>query len=106
VAQLEDVEATGALRIALGGTLSRLKQLAPLALALFPVLHLPCAVPLCCSTAVEDDEPVATSEMDANAMSNMSDKLHSLVQQWKLEGCHEWPPLLDGKQVRLHAASQ
>lgn len=35
------------------------------------------------------------------ALLAYTDRMHKIIADWDLEGCHKWVPLIDGKQVCL-----
>lgn len=96
-ADLDDKEATAALRVELGNCLCRLKDRTPMALCLAPVFMRVSALSSDGSCAENSD---AAEAVDNAAMRSAAQKLTQVVDGWELRDCHKWAPLLDGKQVR------
>ena len=93
--ELQSAEVTRELRAQAGRCLARLKDLAPLAGALFPLLE---AVPAIGLNTAATNADAATA--DAAAAHSAAARLQHVVQLWGLRDCGSWPPLIDGKQVR------
>jgi hypothetical protein len=97
---LQDWDLTSSLRAQMGSALSRLKGSSDCAVALFPLLD---AVP----ALGRQQEVAPRSGPDAAGLLAAVGCLRNAVDCWGLWGCHSWPPLIDGKQVRsMHPHSQ
>lgn len=98
-----DVDATFDLRADLGTCLAQLKDLAELALALFPLLYHDDAmhygdVANAIETSGHYEAPVGAHNQQE--LLAYTDRMTKVIADWDLEGCHSWIPLIDGKQVR------
>jgi len=84
----------------MGGCLRRLREHAPLAIALFPLLFLPKAVPLACDS---DGGAVPAGTGSETELRQSSADVHAAIDRWGLRGCYNWKPLINGAEVRSRA---
>lgn len=88
-----------AIRVRLGQSLRRLKELAPMAIALTPLLVLQAAAPVAISTCSDAAPAWAAWPSDQAALQALSQRLNDAVDAFGLRECHAWQPLVKGPEV-------
>ena len=82
----------------LGHCLRKLKELAPIAIALFPLLSIPMALPLASDSPCEA-EAINLGPDSLETMKLRSQEMDNVIDLWGLRNCHEWQPLINGGEV-------